>query len=203
MANIIDTSYFVGDIEIANAASQPEITTDVEHSIKIYEKEVLMDLLGYNLYKELQTWLATPVSGDKFYKLVNGEDFSFSVDGRVVNAHWDGLKGENKKSLIAYFVYFMHRRKRATYMAGTSQEVKPASENSTSVNLIDKLVDIWNEFVVMYGDECDYFYSWNDLQNSYHSNDAPSAFNYLLAKKDDFPNWRFKDQGGEINIFGI
>lgn len=202
MANIIDTSFFVGDIEIPNT-NQPEIKVDVENSIKLYEKEVLVDLLGYSLYKELQTWLAAPVSDDKFYKLVNGEDFSFSVDGRVVETHWDGLKGENKKSLIAYFVYFMHRSKRKSYMAGTQQEVSPTSENNEAASLYDKLVPIWNEFVKMYGDECDYFYSWNDLQNSYHSNDAPSAFNYLLAKKDDFPNWRFKDQGGEINTFGI
>jgi hypothetical protein len=193
MANVIDTSYFVGDIEIPNIA-QPEISTDVTNSIKVFEKEVLIALLGYPMWKDLQAALASPVSGDKWDKLLNGGEFTFSFEGEIKTRYWEGLKGLEKKSLIAYFVYFMHRRKRATYMSGVNTEVEADSENSTRTTPIDRLIYVWNEFLDMYGDSC---------SEGQHENDAPSAYNYILAKTADFPNWEFKSQGRKINRFGI
>lgn len=202
MANIIDISYFVGDIEIPNI-SQEEIEADVNNSITIYEKEVLIALLGYPMYKELRA--ATPAPGDKWYKLINGEEFTFTVDGQEVNTKWDGLKGEEKKSLIAYYVYFMHRRKRQSYNAGVGIEVEADTDNSKPSSLYVRLVDVWNGFVKMYGFDCyveddDFGYNLDYYQ---HYNDEPSAYNYLLAKKADFTNWKFKSQGGEIDRFGL
>lgn len=199
MANIIDTSYFVGDIEVPNS-NQPEIEMDLNNSINLYEKEVLIMLLGYSLYKELRAHTIVP--GDKFDKLVNGEEFSFTFNGVTVENKWDGLKGENKKSLIAYYVYFMHRRKRASYNAGVGQEVEPKTENSQKGSLYTKLVEVWNEFIKMYGDVC--YASEPYFINYYvHENDLPSAYNYLVAKRSDFSNWRFTSQEGEINRYGI
>lgn len=203
MANIIDAFYFIGDIEIPNV-NQEEIADDLLHSINLYEKEVLISLLGYTLYKELRAH--TVVAGDKFDKLINGEDFSFTVNGATVETHWNGLKGENKKSLIAYYVYFMHRRKRASYHAGTGMEVEAKTDNSNKGSLYTKLIEVWNDFITMY-EGCGedilstlYLYSPNFL---YHRDDLPSAYNYLVAKKADFPTWRFESLGGEINRFGI
>ena len=191
MANTIDTSYFVGDLEIPNVAQAP-IKLEVENSIKIYEREVLIALLGYPMYKE---YLAAPVVvGDKWYKLINGEEFTFTVDGEEVTVYWEGLKGFEKKSLIAYYVYFMHRRKKSSYMAGIGTEVEAESENSEKTNLAEKLIWIWNEFVKMYGDSC---------VEDQHENVDPSAYNYLLAKASDFTNWKFESQGGEVNRLGL
>lgn len=194
MANLIDATYFVGDIEIPNIAQAP-VAADLLKSITLHEKEVLIDLLGYTLYKELQVAIALPyTAGDKWGKLINGEEFSFELDGETINTKWDGLKGFEKKSLIAYNIYFYHRRKRASYMSGSKTEVEAESENSVKTSLSEKLIYIWNEFENMYGDSC---------VEGQHDNDAPSAYNYLLAKSDDFPNWKFTSQGGEINRFGI
>ena len=242
MANLIDPTYFIGEIEIANA-NQEEIATDLLHSISLYEKEVLTDLLGYGMYKDMQA--ATPVEGDKWYKLINGEEFSYTPSGSVeVVTKWEGLKGENKKSLIAYYIYFRHRTKRQSYNAGVGIEVEAATDNSKPSSLYVKLIEIWNEFVNMYGlTECDYFApseevvsayptGWNypphtypadyndplsyhsevppiaypSMYNSYYVNYAQypaSAFNYLLSKQADFPNWKYRSQGGEINRFGL
>jgi hypothetical protein len=199
MANIIDTSFFVGDIEIANV-NQEEIAADLNQSIKTYEREVLIQLLGYTLYKELAA--ATPVTGDKWDKLINGEDFSYTLNGRTVETNWPGLKGYEKKSPIAYYVYFMHRRKRSSYNAGVGQEVEPKTDNSIKGNLYAKLVFIWNEFIAMYGGEC---VDKDSLvaHYSYDENYVNCAYNYLLAKKADFTTWKFLNLGGKINIFGI
>jgi hypothetical protein len=194
VANLIDTSFFIGDIEIPNS-NQPPITVDLEHSIALYEKEVLISLLGYPMYKDLQAAIAAvPVSGDKWYKLINGAEFTFEFDGETVTRYWEGLKGFSKRSLIAYYIYFMHRRKKASYMAGLGAEVESKNENSEPTSLPEKLQYIWNEFVEMYGDSC--------IEDE-HENDAPSAYNYLLANVADFANWEFTSQGGEINRLGI
>ena len=190
MAELIDTTYFVEEIEVPNVA-QAEVKVPLEKSILQYQKEVLISLLGYSLYKELIAH--TVESGDKFDKLINGEDFSFSFEGEVIETRWEGLLGYQKKSLIAYYVYFMHRKKKQSYNSGIDVEVEADTENSSKTSLYLKLVDIWNEFVTMYGDGC----------NDEHENADPSAYNYLLAKSVDFPTWKFTSQEGEVNRLGI
>lgn len=200
MANLIDTTYFIGDIEIPNV-SQTEIKADVNNSIVNYEKEVLIALLGYNLYKDLLAAILAPVSGDKWDKLINGEEFTFTVNGVTKTRKWEGLKGLNKKSVIAYYIFYLHQQKRQTYSAGVGGEVSAATENSVKVDYTTRMVRIWNEFISMYGDNCSFS---NDYLSSIQHDDAyPSAYNYLLAKKADFPTWEFESQGGDINIFGI
>ena len=191
MANIIDTSYFVDDIELPNVNQAP-IKAGVEKSIALYEKEVLISLFGYSMYKDFLA--ATPVAGDKWYKLINGEEFSFAFEGETVTRYWDGLLGADKKSLVAYYIYFMHRRKEVSYMAGVGTEVEAETENSTKVSLYEKLVWIWNEFLLMYGDGC---------TEGQYNNAEPSAYNYLTTKAANFTNWKFESQGEELNTFGV
>jgi len=201
MANLIDATYFVDDIEVPNVAQAP-VAADLLKSITVYEKEVLIDLLGYALYTDLQAAIALPyTTGDKWDKLINGDEFSFTLNGETISVKWEGLLGFQKKSLIAYYVYFLHRRKRASYMSGSKTEVEADAENSVNVQLHDKLTYIWNEFVKLYGDECVEGQRANT--SYYHNSVEPSAYNYLLAKRADFPTWVFTGQGGEINRFGI
>lgn len=199
MANLIDATYFEGEIEIPNT-NQPEVETDLNNSIVRWEREVLIQLLGYTLYTELMAAVALPyIAGDKWDKLINGEDFTFELNGQTVTTKWEGLLGFEKKSLIAYYVYFMHRRRRATYTA-VGNEVQSKTDNSEKVSAYHKMVEVWNEFIAMYGNVC----SVGASQNSYYHEDVlPSAYNYLLAKKTDFPNWIYTDMGGRLNKMGI
>src|SRR5690606_13606837 len=102
---------------------------------------------------------------------------------------WEGLKGANKRSLIAYYVYFHSRVRRISYDAGTGAEVKPESDNSVRVSKDYKLVKAWNTFVELYGSE----YVRVTTPPTFYKvcNLLPSAYNYLLANVDDFPLWRF------------
>jgi len=151
------------------------------------------------------------------------------------------LKGADKKYLVAYYIYFRHRTKRQSYNAGVGIEVEAATDNSKPSSLYVKLIEIWNEFIAMYGDYSGDFVippspavvgpynypphtypaDYNDPasynveivpMNYYWPNGFPyvncneypaSAFNYLLSKQADFPNWSYKSQGGEINRFGL
>ena len=243
MANLIDASYFIGEIEIPNL-NQEAVATDLLHSITLYEKEVLTDLLGYAMYKDLKAAMLVDPLEDKWDKLINGEEFSYTPSGSAeVVAKWEGLKGLDKKSLVAYYIYFEHRNKRSSYNAGVGIEVEAATDNSKPSSLYVKLTEVWNDFINMYGNtECNYSASselvasiyptgynypphsypadYNDPL-SYHSELPPiaypytsypyvnyvaqpaSAFNYLLSKQADFPNWKFKSLGGELNRFGL
>jgi hypothetical protein len=204
MANLIDTSYFEGEIEVPNS-NQAEIAADLNDSITKYEQEVLIYLLGYALFKELK---AQPnyTSGDKWDKLVNGEEFTYTVNGATVTTRWEGLKGFSKKSLIAYYVYWMHRRKRKSYTAGGGAEAESKSANSDKVSPYIKMVEVWNEFIKMYG-ITDCYYDLGEVVAysylTYPVDQYPSALNYLIAKRADFTNWVFTGKGGMINIFGI
>lgn len=191
MATIISPSIFAGEIEIPNV-SQAEIEADVQDSINRYEKEVLIKLLGYPLYKELIA--AVPVSGDKWDKLINGDEFSFVLNSVTVETKWEGLN-----QLIAYYVYFKHRQKRASYEAGVGVEVEANTENSTKTSVYHKLVEIWNRFIDVYG-PCGVVMYYVPV---YYVNDLPSAYNYLLTKKADFTTWLYADMGGHLNRFGI
>jgi hypothetical protein len=206
MANLIDTTYFIEEIEIPNV-NQTEIEDDVTGSITQYEREVLISLLGNALYVELRDSAFVDGDASIYDKLVNGDDFSYTLNSQTVELRWDGLRGFEKKSLIAYYVYYMHRRKRASYHAGTGIEVEAASDNAKPAQVYHKMVEVWNEFINMYGDPTDEYGNVQDipnvLDNYTHHNNLASAYNYLLAKKADFPTWKFNSMGGELNRFGI
>jgi len=210
MANLIDATYFIGEIEIANA-NQGEISADLLHSITLYEKEVLTDLLGYAMYKDMQAAIAAapaiPLEA-KWVALIEGEEFTYTPsNGVAVVTKWEGLKGANKKSLVAYYIYFRHRTKRQSYNAGVGIEVEAATENAINSSLYVKLTEVWNEFIAMYGTDCgDYQVPTDPTLYSYYYYEGEfiaSAYNYLLSKQADFPNWKYKSQGGEINRFGL
>jgi hypothetical protein len=168
---------------------------------------VLISLLGNALYVELRDSAFVDGDASIYDKLVNGDDFSYTLNSQTVELRWDGLRGFEKKSLIAYYVYYMHRRKRASYHAGTGIEVEAASDNAKPAQVYHKMVEVWNEFINMYGDPTDEYGNVQDipnvLDNYTHHNNLASAYNYLLAKKADFPTWKFKSMGGELNRFGI
>lgn len=202
---IIDTTYFVGDINVP-LNSKAELNSGINDSISKFEKEVLKSLLGHSLYVEFMTaydasqQLLDPVTlPAKWDELLNGADFSFDLGGETINEHWVGLKNVEKQSLIAYYVYFMHRRNNESQFTAQG-ETRSTSENSVMVSPRAKLVNAWNKFIELYGD---IEYVGNGLSTYQHENAEPSAYNFLLANKANYSGWRFKPQGTKINILGL
>lgn len=225
--SFINSSYFENEINIPIDSFSQDI---IVNNILRYENEILKYLLGYQLWDELINDLDP--EGDpqtqKFVSLVDGSDFSFDFNGNTINTRWEGFRNIDKISLISYYVYYKYRKDNDYHYSGNSQ-TEPINENSKVIPYAYKLSNIWNLMIRLYGETpnqhsenylnpvnpyfSDYYYSNNTIKNSYdnfflninnyiHFNILPSAYNFLLANKEDYPNWIFAPLQ-EQNMFGI
>lgn len=82
MSNLIDTSFFIGEIAIPNTGSA-EIQEYLQIFIYKYEERCLQGILGYSLYKE---FVANPTD-QRMLDLINGKEYLF---GSILK-NWKGL----------------------------------------------------------------------------------------------------------------
>lgn len=222
--SLIDITYFVRDLNVPISSTSALNSALVDY-INKYEPEALKLLLGYSLYKELISAIAAyelakedydnamftfdpetdepliePVLASKFDKLINGSEFSFQLEGETITEYWPGLKNTDKVSMIANYVYFHFRRDNVSQFNGLSETVS-YSESSRSINPREKLVKAWNGFVDQMGEGCLSAYTSNN-STYIHTDDLPSAYNFLLANLPDYPNWKFTPQQ-KINTWGL
>jgi hypothetical protein len=184
---MIDTSYFIQDISIPNL---DKVTNSITTAISRYEKEILINLLGYELYNEFVTELAGSPA-QKWLDLRDGADFELEFNGRTYSLHWNGLVNDDKVSLISYYVYYKYRENNITVTTGVG-EARGKAENSVIVDDIPKMVNAWNSMVDLYGYIPKvYHYTWTmDYLRAYTP--IASAYNFLWANRVDYPTWVFE-----------
>ena len=221
--SFIDTSYFINDISVP--VNQYQEAYLIQY-ITRWENEILKRLLGYTLWKALIADLdggnpQTP----RFTYLVNGTEFSFEYDGHTINTKWEGLRNTQLVSLIAYWVYFNLRNEKESFYTGIGQR-RGKGENSVMADPVPKLVSAWNKMIDLYGYTPKYYYPYNnstifntrlasknfkvyldkeyflDQSNYEHYTTDPSAYNFLLANINDYPEWVF-DPIRKFNVFGM
>jgi len=187
MANIIDSTYFKGEILLTN---KTDLATDITEAITRYEKEILIALLGYKTYKDM---IATPTV-EPYLSLINGAEFEFTFDGITQLQKWEGLKNTDKESLIAYYVFYKYFERTFSKSSGVNV-VKPKAEAAETTTPLWKMINAWNRMIELYG-----FipYCWNgyDVKIIQPTSDSvydnlPSAYNYIVANVADFPDWIF------------
>jgi len=203
--SIINGTYYNSDINLTAG----QITTVIADWQDIYEEIILKKLLGYDLYTLYVADLALVVAGSptaqRFKDLVDGKAFSFKVNGYTVSTEWKGLRDSTlEKSLIAYYVYYNYRNETESSNSGAGQ-IQSLTENSTKVDVRPKLISSWNKMIDWYGLtpnsilSKDYFLNAGNYR---HYNSLASAYNFLLANIDDYPEWVFEPLETQ-NIFGI
>jgi hypothetical protein len=180
MATLIDKSYFNFDVSISDSAFN-----DVDNWIDRYEKEILTQLLGYELYKLVAN--STDTSG-RLYDLINGKEYTVSHNGRDQLVKWNGLINEDKVSLIAYYVYYQYWRHRTTLPTMTGRAT-PKLANSEPSTMAVNIGESWARLVELYG------YAGQDEL-------APSCYNFLLANEADYPELIFTAIGS-VNAFDL
>lgn len=189
---LIDNTYFNNDINLTS-----EQLNIVQQWITDYEPVLLKKLLGYDLYTLLETDLngtADPTA-QRFKDLVDGKAFSFTYYGTDISTKWGGLRDKTLlKSVIAHYVYYQYRNEDESFNSNAGQ-VSPLGENSSKVSVQPKLRTTWNKVVDIYGAtpkqiNCmEYFLN---AENYEHYNAYPSAYNFLLANADTYPEWVFE-----------
>lgn len=183
MANLIDISFFFGEL---NVAQKTESAGSLGIFIDEMEPRLLTDLLGYELYKAYTTGIAAVTPDAKWLAIRDGKEYT-NRSGHLT--YWDGLiftKGTAKKSLIANFVYWHWMADQSTVTTGTGEKASAAA-NAVDVSPARKMVRAWNQMV-----------KWNC-----------EFVEFLLSNPTDYPE--FQNYYGRIpadllkyqNTFGI
>lgn len=172
--NLIDYTYFTGDITLPDSVTRGA-TAQIDRYIERYEKEALMLLLGYDLYKALKTEIDSGTYTAKWDDFVNGAEYSYGNYTLL----WNGLVNEDKVSLIAYYVYYQYVRDNVTSFEQVGA-VMQQSENAARVSADHLLKNAWNQFVDLYME----------------------AAKYISSNITDFDNW-ICTSVEKTNTFGI
>jgi len=193
MAQLIDTTYFVGEISLPGSALSGDLA-DINSYIAKYERKALIDLIGYTLYKQLKAEIdSTPQTyTDRWSRLVNGYEYEIDYLGATHLVKWNGLINTEKISLLAYYIYYHYVKFHVTNTTKTG-EVIAKSENSSKISASQRMVNAWNRYVELRGDPASYRID-------------PTAYNFLYNFKDDetygYDPWLFTILK-RTNTFGI
>ena len=91
MANLIDISFFSGDILVAQR-SQLSVQETLNRFITTYETEYLQKVLGYSLWKDFIAGINAPVPDQKWIDLLIGAEYT-APDGTLKK--WIGFTNTN------------------------------------------------------------------------------------------------------------
>lgn len=194
MANLIDKTYFIGEISLPGRALDGDYA-DISPYIVKYEREALIELVGYTLYKQLKAAIDTggpDYSHERWKRLITGHEYEITFNGDTHLVKWNGLINDDKISLLAYYIYYKYVRYHVTFTSGYGELIQN-SENSTKVSPTQKLANAWNRFIELRG-----------LPSSVTIN--PTCYNFLNEFEDD-PNYGYDPLiftiRNFINSFGI
>lgn len=136
MPNIVNQSFFIGDIYIPNLHNSADLARINSFIVK-YEPECLILILGYPLYRLFNT-----ENSQRMTDLLNGAIFT---DGEGVDRNWLGLKHDTTVSLIADYIYFNYQKWQATQTTQKGTAIK-TPEAGIAVSPGDKMQNAWNFF---------------------------------------------------------
>jgi len=135
MSNLINKTFFVGEIILPNLHLQAE-ETRLDYFISKYEPECLIKIMGYPLYR-----LFLSESSSRMNDLLNGAEYQ---DGEGNFRKWNGLK-YGTLSLIASYIYFYFIENNKAHTVGTGSMITK-KESGSSISPADKMTLAWNFF---------------------------------------------------------
>lgn len=138
--SLIDQTYFINEINLPQGTY-----SDTAGEITRYEQPLLIDLFGYELAKLVADYAVG--SPQRIKDIVDGKEFTVTgVDGLDRLVKWRGLINSEKKSIIAYHVYYWHLKNSVTMVSGTGS-VKATSENAVNADVSQKCMTAYNLFM--------------------------------------------------------
>jgi len=175
MANLIDKTYFIGEISLPAQVLEGDLA-DISPYIVKYEREALIELLGYTLYKDLKAEIdAVPqVFTTKWDWFVNGHEYEIDYIGDTYLVKWNGLINSEFLSLLAFYIYYHYLKFHISHTSGIGELLQNA-ENAAKTSASEKMVSAWNRFIDLRGGPSD------DQIN-------PTCYNFLDKFEDDATN---------------
>lgn len=199
MINLITYSDFIGDISLPIDTVSIDLL-DNEY-IPIYQKDILVKLLGQTLYSEFETAISgTPAQ--KWIDLRDGKTYQDYDDEGILQS----VKFEGLKNIVKYYVYFKYVNDLQRKITTTGQ-IEQNNVNSIIVAARTKLVDAWNSMLFYYGQilnvNKNIHFSTSALMTGVddyveietNSKLLPSAYNFIRRSNelvlDTYANWNF------------
>lgn len=199
MINLITYSDFIGDISLPIDTVSIDLL-DNEY-IPIYQKDILVKLLGQTLYSEFETAISDKPT-QKWIDLRDGKTYQdYDDDGVLQYVKFEGLK-----NIVKYYVYFKYVNDLQRKITTTGQ-IEQSNSNSIVISARTKLVEAWNSMLFYYGQLL------NVNKNIHFSSSAlmtgvddyveiepnskllPSAYNFIRRSNelvlDTYANWNF------------
>lgn len=177
MANLIDKTFFVGTLEIAQL-SEPSVEASLTILINEFEPKYFEGVLGYEMYKK---YLAGILASEaRMIELRDGKEFE---DRWGILRKWKGFSyvEGNKKSPIANFVYYWYLRHNASITTGSGEKKATDTEVATVVSSIHKQCAAYNEMVRQNEILWEFLYSNQDVYPEFFVN-----YPYLAAVDQSF-----------------
>lgn len=182
--SLIDATYFKNDINLPS-----ETYGNLTGFIAKFEKELLIRLFGYGLYKLIAAYdSAHPTeTAQRIRDIIEGKEFT---DGDYTYK-WNGLVNTEKESIIAYYIYYHVMRDRVS-QTSTTGEIIPAHENAEAIEIQAKVQSAWRKMLELIGEISQG--SWT-YQNS--------LYNFMAKNNADYPEWQYEPMGGTVNMFDL
>lgn len=187
MANLITSDYFIREINLPGNVLTGDYA-DITPYITQYERLVLIELLGYPLYKELKAEIDAASYSTKWDRLVNGHEYTVDYQGVETTVKWNGLVNTELRSLLAYFIFYYYLKFHATFTSSRGSLLMN-SENAEAFSPAQAMINAWKFGKDLYGKVND------DLVK-------PTAYNFLYNFKDDYDGWIFS-AAGSVNTFSL
>lgn len=137
--SIVKPSFFVRNLNIPNTGTD-KVDERLYAFIEKYEKECLLKLFGYPLYKQYVIETTGTVTS-RMELIISGSEYS--LEGNVFN--WPGLLHDENISLLANYVYYSLQEDSATHTTGQATVV-PKGTVVKEVSPAEKMIYSWNEF---------------------------------------------------------
>lgn len=182
--------------------------SSVQYFIDVYERRLLVNFLGIELYNELVTVYPNieDVGNEKWFDLVYGTDY-INDDTKL---RFDGLLGSNKDSLISAFVFCKYLENDNSYYS-TSGVIKNTSSDYSNFDPTQKYISAYLDFLHKYQNENKedfepFVSSCGSFVDYYNFDIDTETFvsleTYMKHNKELFEGYKFK-RYDYLNSFGV
>lgn len=131
----IDQTYFIRDIRLP----VDQVATELTQYINSYEPEILIYILGYDLYKQYIAGIGAGSPQAKWTALRDGKEYEIS--GTYYK--WRGFLNANKESLIANYVWYQFTK--SDYWQTGFRKLN--TENAELINPRNQQAKVYNQMV--------------------------------------------------------
>ena len=156
MTAITDVTYYQKGINFIpnsvdiSASNSPSQESELEYFIKIHERQLMLNALGVTLFKEFDAITDLTTADQKWIDLVDG--VTYTLDDKKYL--WEGLRGYNKNSLVASYIFceFLRNDESTYTTTGIAQNM---AKNAQNYSYTPKYISAWRQFIEKYQAQAD------------------------------------------------